>query len=494
MSGNIPQVRLAMAAVSRDCFPAALSKRRASAVAEAYEKRYGELMRTRVLVESEADVPRALEELRAMGANALVIYLGNFGPEGPEALLAERFDGPVMLCAAGEERTEGLRASRGDAYCGLLNASYSLGLRGARAYIPSVPVGTPDKVAEMIHGFEPIARVLLGVRQLKIISFGPRPQDFLACNAPLKPLYDLGLVSVEENSELDLLDAYRGHDGDERIPQLAAEMAQELGQEQTTDILLRLAQYELTLLDWMDKRRGAARYVAFASKCWPAFAGNFGFVPCYVHGRLTARGIPVACEVDLYGALSEYMAACAADRPPLLLDINNTVPPDMYDAAIKGKYPYTPDEVFMAFHCGNGYPGCVVGGKLTHHAILKQGIEPDSPPDKSRGTYEGNVIPGPATLFRLHGAADGRLCAYAAQGEVLPVDASSFGTIGVFGVPEMMRFYRYVLLEKHYPHHCAVAFGKAGRVLFEAVRLLGVEEMDYNRPSGFPYPCENPFE
>ena len=58
---------------------------------------------------------------------------------------------------------------------------------------------------------------------LKVISFGPRPLNFLACNAPIKPLFDLG-VEIEENSELDLFEAFHKHDGDERIPEKVKEM------------------------------------------------------------------------------------------------------------------------------------------------------------------------------------------------------------------------------------------------------------------------------
>ena len=72
-------------------------------------------------------------------------------------------------------------------------------------------------------------------------------------------------------------------------------------------ILTRLAQYELTLLDWAEEHRGAAQHVAFANKCWPSFQTEFGFVPCYVNSRLTSRLIPVSCEVDIYGAVSEYI-------------------------------------------------------------------------------------------------------------------------------------------------------------------------------------------
>ena len=48
-----------------------------------------------------------------------------------------------------------------------------------------------------------------------------------------------------------------------------------------------------------------------ANKCWPAFQTQFGFVPCYVNSRLTARwAIPIACEVDIWGAVSEYIGTC----------------------------------------------------------------------------------------------------------------------------------------------------------------------------------------
>ena len=41
-----------------------------------------------------------------------------------ETLLAKYFDGPVMFVAAAEETQDNLVGGRGDAYCGVLNASY----------------------------------------------------------------------------------------------------------------------------------------------------------------------------------------------------------------------------------------------------------------------------------------------------------------------------------------------------------------------------------
>ncbi|MBC5737444.1 fucose isomerase [Lawsonibacter faecis] len=491
MLTNIPQVKLGIIAVSRDCFPVSLSEKRRRAVADACG---GGLYQCPVTVENEKDMLRAVADVTAAGCNALVVFLGNFGPETPETLIAKHFGGPCMFAAAAEGDGD-LIDGRGDAYCGMLNCSYNLGLRRLEGYIPAYPVGTAEDIAEMIARFLPVARAVIGIRSLKIITFGPRPQDFFACNAPIRGLYELG-VEIEENSELDLLVSYRAHAGDPRIPGVCADMAAEMGEGRYyPDLSARMAQYELTLLDWAEAHRGSREFVAFANKCWPAFPSQFGFEPCYVNSRLAGRGIPVACEVDVYGALSEYIGACVSQDAVTLLDINNSVPRSIYDADIRGKYSYALTDTFMGFHCGNT-PSCkmcadrAVKYQLIQHRVLeREGSEPDI----SRGTLEGDLAPCDITLYRLQCDSEGRLRAYIAQGEVLNVATRSFGGVGVFAVPEMGRFYRHVLLEKRYPHHGAVAFSHCGAALFEVFRFLGIEDVAYNRPKGLPYPTENPF-
>ncbi|MDX1358705.1 MAG: fucose isomerase, partial [Clostridia bacterium] len=419
---NIPEVRVALVAVSRDCFPVELSQKRRRAVMKYAEEMKMPVVEIETTIENENDVIMALGEIETSGANALCVFLGNFGPEGPETLLAQKFDGPVMFAAAAEETGEDLIGGRGDAYCGMLNASYNVGLRNLSPFIPEYPVGTAIEVAHMIYDFIEIARIIIGVRGLKIISFGPRPFDFLACNAPIKPLYDLG-VEIQENSELDLFAAYNDHAGDTRIDGVAKDMSEELGQGNTyPEFLKKLAQYEITLEDWLNENIGASENVAFANKCWPAFQTQFGFVPCYVNSRFATRGIPISCEADIYGALSEYILTVATLKPATLLDINNTVPNDMYEAHIKGTYRYSPTDVFMGFHCGNT-PSCLMKNpEMKYQLIMHRLLEPDSEPNISRGTLEGQIAPNPITLFRLQGTADCMLRSYMAEGEVLDVD------------------------------------------------------------------------
>ena len=488
---NIPEVKLGIIAVSRDCFPIALSTARREAIVKAYGDG---IYNCKTTVENEADALKAVADVTAAGVNALVVFLGNFGPETPETLICKHFDGPVMYVAAAEGDGDMING-RGDAYCGMLNCSYNLGMRHLTAYIPDYPVGTAEECADMIREFVPIARAVIGVKNLKIITFGPRPQDFFACNAPIKGLYELG-VEIEENSELDLLVSYKAHAGDPRIKEVCDDMAKEMGEGRYyPELLERMAQFELTLLDWAEAHKGARKYVAFADKCWPAFPEQFGFEPCYVNSRLASRGIPVSCEVDIYGALSEYIGACITGDAVTLLDINNSVPKYIYDEDIKGKFDYKLTDTFMGFHCGNT-PECkmcdtrAVKYQLIQHRLLEPA---GSEPDFTRGTLEGDIAPSEITFYRLQCDSEGKLRSYIAEGEVLPVATRSFGGIGIFAIPEMGRFYRHVLIKKRYPHHGAVAFAHCGKAMFEVLKYLGVKDIAYNQPAGVLYKGENPF-
>ena len=491
---NIPEMKVGIVAVSRDCFPKSLSVNRRKALVDAYAAKYDskDIYECPVcIVESEIHMVQALEDIKKAGCNALCVYLGNFGPEISETLLAKHFDGPKMFVAASEENIATLSSNRGDAYCGMLNASYNLKLRNIKAYIPEYPVGTAEECADMIHDFLPVARAVYALNNLKIISFGPRPLNFLACNAPIKPLYDLG-VEIEENSELDLFESFNKHAGDARIPEVVKDMETELGAgNKKPEVLEKLAQYELTLLDWVEAHKGYRKYVAIAGKCWPAFQTQFGFVPCYVNSRLTGRGIPVSCEVDIYGALSEFIGTVVSEDATTLLDINNTVPAELYDNDIKGKFNYTLNDTFMGFHCGNTSSKKLSFCEMKYQLIMARSL----PIEVTNGTLEGDIVPGDITFYRLQSTADTKLRAYIAQGEVLPVATHSFGSIGVFAIPEMGRFYRHVLIEKNFPHHGAVAFGHYGKALFEVFKYLGVpvEDINFNQPKGMLYPTENPF-
>ena len=490
---NQPKVKLALVGVSRDCFPASLTKKRVAAVMAEAKKAKLDIVDCPVTIENEVDALKALEWVRKEGVNACCMFLGNFGPEGPTTMFVQKFGGPAMVLAAKEENKAVLASDRGDALCGVLNFSYNVGLRRLRVYIPEYPVVNAKEAIAELRDFTAIARVVIGMKNLKVFGFGPRPYDFLACNAPIQPLFDLG-VNVQENSELDLFEHFHkmaSRKGE--IDAIVKDMQKELGKKcPYPDLLPQLAQFELALMDWYENQRGASEYAVFANKCWPAFQTSFHFVPCYVNSRLTGRGIPVACEVDLYGAVSEYMVECATEKPATLLDINNSVPDDILPKGVKLAGAEKRD-LYMGFHCGNTCSSCLKNCGMKYQLIMNRGLEGGGKPVISRGTMERQIKPGAATMFRLQSNSDSKLVSYIAEGRFLDVNPHSFGSLGVAAIPGFARFYRHVLIQKRFPHHGAYGFAHAGKALFEALKLLGVEDINTPKPAGCLYPGENPF-
>jgi L-fucose isomerase-like protein len=137
---------------------------------------------------------------------------------------------------------------------------------------------------------------------------------------------------------------------------------------------------------------------------------------------------------------------------------------------------------------------CLVGGAMKFQLIMNRLMEPDKKePDITRGTLEGQIKPGEITLFRLQSTADTILCSYVAEGEILNINPQTFGSTAVFAIKEMGRFYRHVLIGKKFPHHTGVAFEHAGKALFAAMKVLGIEDVSFNHPPEMLYPGENPF-
>ena len=78
-----------------------------------------------------------------------------------------------------------------------------------------------------------------------------------------------------------------------------------------------------------------------------------------------------------------------------------------------------------------------------------------------------------------------------AQGEFLDVDPKTFGATGTAHIPGFRRFYRHVLLGRFH-HHAAVAFDHCGDILFDAMKLLGIESV-FTPIDKALYEGENPF-
>ena len=275
----------------------------------------------------------------------------------------------------------------------------------------------------MIAEFMPVARAILGAKGAQDHQPSARaPTTSVACNAPIKALYDLG-VAIEENSELDLLvEPTTSTRATSAYPKMIADMERELGDgNKMPGILPRLAQYEADAARHGPKAtRACASTSRSPTSAGPRSRPSSASCPATSTAAWLRLGIPVACEVDIYGALSEYIGTCVTGnaRHPAGHQQLRTPQTSTTSGHTPASSSYRQNETFMGFHCGNT-PCCHADATRTmkYQLIMKRPLEPDSEPDITRGTLEGDIKPGDITFYRLQcDSRQPRCSAYVAAG------------------------------------------------------------------------------
>lgn len=482
---NIPKVKLGFITVSNSNNELA-SSRRQKVLQNLLEEGI-DLVDCSTIVENEIDAIKALSDIR--GINSLVIFIGNYGSENAVNILCEKFTGPIMIIGAAEESVSDFKYKRGDSLAGILAINSNLKQRGIKTFIPTNPVTTSFEIALDIIEFTKIASICVGIKRLKVFSFGTRPNNLTNLSKDVVGLNLLG-VKYEEYSEFDLYLSFKNHLADPRIAEIMEEMKGDLPNwEEYEDILPRMAAYELTLLDWYLEHRGICKFSIFAINCNSIFENEFGFLPCYVHSRLSQKGISVSTDNDIYGVLSQYILHIVAKDSATSLDITCNIPQDLYDTL---ETDYDISDTFLGFHCGNAPIDKYKDYKLSSLFNNFINYNPNEAIDTPIGVLEGNLKASPVTMFRLV-SDGGYLKSYVAEGDIIDADVETFGTSAVIGINNFNRFYRNVLIPQGFTQKSSFTFSKVAFYIIEALKLMNVTSIATNIEKTL-YPNENPFK
>ena len=483
-----PEIKLGLVSASRNCFPRALSDERTDRLLERCHAAgihpivpEGDCR----IIETKAHAAEAARQFKEAGCDAVVYYLGNFSGEIEDAVFVKAYDGTVMLLAAAEESGATLLQKRGDALCGLLSAALAINKRGLahRVHIPELPVVSAEEGVQEIAHFIKVTKVVKGARNATVGLFGPRPRDFETCNYNLASVNSIG-IEVEELGLFDLQNEVRRiKEHGEDTGKIRADMKQEVPSIPDDEFATRLSVYEKAIKNFRDslKLSGAA------TQCWSEQELSLRHVPCFINGRMAQNGFPIACENDCYSLIAELLGQYASNATVGILDINHSIPKDLNESL--ADYPLR-DMVGM-FHCGNASTKLLKNPEMKFQVIMKRMMEPDTAPDITRGTIEGQFAASPITVIQVHGIGDS-LQAYIAEGHFLDLDPKTFGCTGTAYLPGFSRFYRHTLLGRFH-HHAAVAFTHCGSVLYDAFKLLGLAQVYTPLPPSVAYPGENVF-
>ena len=225
---------------------------------------------------------------------------------------------------------------------------------------------------------------------------------------------------------------------------------------------------------------------------------QFGFEPCYVNSRLAARGIPVACEVDIYGALSrvhrrvrDRRRGDAAGHQQLRARAT------CMRRRSAGKFDYTLTDTFMGFHCGNTPELQAVRrprGEVSAHPAPPAGAAGQRArlhPRHAGGRHRRqrhHLLP-PAVRQRGRRCAPTSPRARCCRSRPAPSAASACSPSRKWAASTAT-----CCVGKRYPHHGAVAFGHYGKALFEVFKYPGRRRTSpTTSPRRERYPQENPF-
>ena len=342
------------------------------------------------------DVRKVEEHFRQAKVDAIFMPHCNFGSEEVVGKLGKVMGKPFLLWGPRDERPTGDRGVRQtDTQCGLFASSKALQRYGVPfTYIENCR--PDDRAFEAgLLDFLRVAAAVKSFRSLRIGQVSLRPKPFLSVMVNESELLEkfgvevVPITGAEITGKTNDILKTRMGDVKERIADIKSKMD---CSSMKDDQMEKIAALELAFTDFADRYECDV----MASECWLTFRTAFGVRPCFMFGDLIDRGLIVACETDINGAITMAMlkAASLGQGLPFLADLTIRHPDN--------------DNAELLWHCGPfpqtlaKYPekreliGC------TGYWELKGGDITVARFDGCRGKYNlfaglGKGVDGPAT-------------------------------------------------------------------------------------------------
>ena len=261
------------------------------------------------LLYDDAGLEKIIAKFKAEKVAGLFIPHANFGTEYECARLAKELNVPVLLWGPRDERPspDGMRLR--DSQCGLFATGKVLRrFRVPFTYMNNCNLTDPE-FERGLRDFIAVCNVVKVFRHTRILQIGPRPFDFWStmCNEgellekfniqlspiPLPELYQEMRKWKEEKNEVAKVVNYCKENmfckiEDKSLEDVAA---------------LKVAMKSLA------EKYGCN---AIAIQCWNALQDEINIMPCAANSLLNEEGIPVVCETDIHGTISQLIAEAAS--------------------------------------------------------------------------------------------------------------------------------------------------------------------------------------
>ncbi|MCX6931484.1 MAG: L-fucose/L-arabinose isomerase family protein [Verrucomicrobia bacterium] len=419
-------------------------------------------------VETHGDARKCAELFRKNRdrISGVLVCLPNFGDEKgvADTLKLAGLNVPVLVQGYPDDldRLDVIR--RRDAFCGKISVCNNLRQAGIAYTLTTKHVVHPldTSFRADLQNFIAVARVVQGLRKVRIGAVGARPGAFNTVRYSEKILERHGIsVTTVDLSEI-LGAAAKLGEADKRVVSKIDEIKAYANATAVPPAkLIQMARLGLVLDDFV-----AANHLdATAIQCWTSVQANHGCNVCTSMSMMSENFIPSACEVDVTGVLTMYAMQLASSSPSALVDWNNN-------------YGTDPDKCVL-FHCGNWAKSFLPDIKILNAPILGStlGVE------NTWGALDGRTPAAPLTYGRITtDDAAGKIRTYVGQGELTNDELKTFGNRAVARVPKLQKLMHHVCREG-FEHHVVMNASHTAGILAEAFeRYLGWEVYHHEAP------------
>lgn len=419
-------------------------------------------------VETHSDARKCAELFRKNRdrISGVLVCLPNFGDEKgvADTLKLAGLNVPVLVQGYPDDldRLDVIR--RRDAFCGKISVCNNLRQAGIAYTLTTKHVVHPldDSFRVDLQNFIAVARVVQGLRKVRIGAVGARPGAFNTVRYSEKILERHGIsVSTVDLSEI-LGAAAKIGEADKRVVSKIDEIKAYANATAVPPAkLIQMARLGLVLDDFV-----AANHLdATAIQCWTSVQANHGCNVCTSMSMMSENFLPSACEVDVTGVLTMYAMQLASSSPSALVDWNNN-------------YGTDPDKCVL-FHCGNWAKSFLPDIKILNAPILGStlGVE------NTWGALDGRTPATPLTYGRITtDDTAGKIRTYVGQGELTNDELKTFGNRAVARVPRLQKLMHHVCREG-FEHHVVMNSSHSAGILAEAFeRYLGWEVYHHEAP------------
>ena len=404
------------------------------------------------------DVPKVVKKFKEANVDALFFPFCDFGEESTVLGVAKSFKLPVLIWGSRDKLSTYEKREK-ETQCGVFAATKVLRNYGVTfSYIWNCEANSPD----FVKGFEKFVRVaaaLKALRGLNVASIGNRPAGFYSViHSQLHMIrnFDITVKPIAMAAITDRFNKIKEENAKE-VADYVADLKTRIdcSQMDNDDYLAGVAAGTLAIEQLM--KEADCRCAGFDCFGVSRAIGLSGSA-CAIEGELADRGLPTACEMDIWGAISSAMlqAATLGEESAFCADWTYRHP--------------TNDNAELIWH-GGPFP-CSLARKDTKPVYKRREF-------RGRVMYEANweLKSGPITMLRMD-ELDGDYYVFAGVGKSCEGPATT-GTYVWLEVDNWKRWEEKLILGP-YIHHVAGTYGDYFEVFREVVKYLNKPKMGTN--------------